>query len=373
MPADVAARLPLPTLLSQALIAFTIELDNEFEHRMPHSTTRHGSSLVRPSEPWLASMAMWSTCMRFVREKGTTVRELRSLARTGTNLDGMRRWGYIVIEPGPGGKPSKQPRPDSVLRPTAKGRMAQEVWRPLFTAIELRWEERFGKREIDRLRESLRALTRKIDFELPDCLPILGYGLFSKDRDTERRATSARDPSVESLALPALLSRALLAFAIEFERESDLSLAICANVMRVLDDNGVKVRDLPLSSGVSKEAISMATGYLQKRGFILIEPDPSSSRTKLIRLTPKGIVAQNAYRELLRVIETRWHMQFGKDEIGNLREALEPLVGAPSGQRSPLFQGIKPYPDGWRASVRTPETLPHYPMVLHRGGYPDGS
>jgi hypothetical protein len=34
---------------------------------------------------------------------------------------------------------------------------------------------------------------------------------------------------------------------------------------------------------------------------------------------------------------------------------------------------MQPYPDGWRASVRAPATLPQYPMVLHRGGYPDGS
>jgi hypothetical protein len=32
-----------------------------------------------------------------------------------------------------------------------------------------------------------------------------------------------------------------------------------------------------------------------------------------------------------------------------------------------------PYPENWRDSVRPPITLPHYPMVLHRGGYPDGS
>jgi hypothetical protein len=38
-----------------------------------------------------------------------------------------------------------------------------------------------------------------------------------------------------------------------------------------------------------------------------------------------------------------------------------------------LFQGLEPYPDNWRASVRAPRTLPYYPMVLHRGGYPDGS
>lgn len=28
---------------------------------------------------------------------------------------------------------------------------------------------------------------------------------------------------------------------------------------------------------------------------------------------------------------------------------------------------------GWRASVRKPDTLPRYPIVLHRGGFPDGS
>jgi hypothetical protein len=38
-----------------------------------------------------------------------------------------------------------------------------------------------------------------------------------------------------------------------------------------------------------------------------------------------------------------------------------------------LFRGLGPYADGWRASVHKPDTLPHYPMVLHRGGFPDGS
>jgi len=37
------------------------------------------------------------------------------------------------------------------------------------------------------------------------------------------------------------------------------------------------------------------------------------------------------------------------------------------------MRGLEPYPDGWRAEVRRPEALPHYPMVLHRVGYPDGS
>ncbi|MGH3415586.1 MAG: hypothetical protein ACRDVE_06865 [Actinocrinis sp.] len=57
---------------------------------------------------------------------------------------------------------------------------------------------------------------------------------------------------------------------------------------------------------------------------------------------------------------------------GTLRQSLERLVG--DGTRdAPLWEGVAPYPDGWRASVRAPTTLPHFPMVLHRGGYPDGS
>src|SRR5262249_21409068 len=36
--------LPLSALLSQALVAYTIEFDNEAEHRLPHRTTSHGAS-----------------------------------------------------------------------------------------------------------------------------------------------------------------------------------------------------------------------------------------------------------------------------------------------------------------------------------------
>jgi hypothetical protein len=62
----VAAGLPLPTLLSQALVAFTIEFDNESEHQMQHQTTTSGSR----RDPWLASLAMWSNFMQFVAQDG---------------------------------------------------------------------------------------------------------------------------------------------------------------------------------------------------------------------------------------------------------------------------------------------------------------
>ena len=86
----MAEQLPLPALLSQALVAFTIEFDNEFEHRMPHTTTDHGATGPHGG-PWLVSMAMWFNCMQFIGEEPMPVAELLRRARTGTNLDGMRR------------------------------------------------------------------------------------------------------------------------------------------------------------------------------------------------------------------------------------------------------------------------------------------
>jgi len=354
--------LALPTLLSQTLVAFTIELDNEFEHRMPHRTTSHRSGYG----PWLVSMAMYLNCMQFVSDQGITLSELENLARTPTNLNGMRRWGYVLVEPPPSGSRSRQPGRDWIIRTTTKGKMACEVWRPLFGVIEERWNKRFGSEQMEGLRESLLAVVRELDVELPDCLPILGYGLFSRGPMSERGQAKAGHADSD-LALPMLLSKVLLAFAMEFESESEVSLAICANILRVLDEKGIRIRDLPQLSGVSKEAISMAMGVLEKKGLAIVEADPMGSRGKVARLTADGVEAEDRYRRSIVRIEEGWRERFGEDKIRKLREALEPLSG------EALFGGLEPYPEGWRASVRRPEVLPHYPMVLHRGGYPDGS
>jgi DNA-binding MarR family transcriptional regulator len=275
----------------------------------------------------------------------------------------MTRWRYIVIEPDPADTRPKPPVSDWVIRPTRWGRMAQRVWEPLAGVIEQRWIERFGVDYINQLRESLGALTSQFTLDLPDCLPILGYGLFSRVTSRERQGPISN----ENLPLPALLARCLLAFALVFERKSDLSLAITVNVVRVLADKPMRIRDLPEQSGVSKESISMALGVLEKGGFTVVEPDPAGGRSKIVRLTSKGLDAWETKRQLLSSIEDHWRERFGADTIHKLRTALEQL------SVELLWRGMEPYPDGWRASVRKPTTMPHYPMVLHRGGFPDGS
>jgi hypothetical protein len=51
-----ARELPVSTLVSFGWTAFTIEVDNAFEARMPHRTAIGG----RKIDPWLASYAMCS-------------------------------------------------------------------------------------------------------------------------------------------------------------------------------------------------------------------------------------------------------------------------------------------------------------------------
>ena len=83
---------PLSTPLSQVLVAFTIELDNEFERRFAEAAVgrRFGISLV-----------MWSNFLRFVGD-GITVGELPIVgglpkARMLSTLGGMERWRYVYV------------------------------------------------------------------------------------------------------------------------------------------------------------------------------------------------------------------------------------------------------------------------------------
>ena len=365
---------PLTAALSQALVAYTIEFDNEAERQIRHRTSRHGST---PGGVWLVSMAMWLNCMRYVSADPITVGELARLARCRTNLDGMRRWGYVTLRPDPADTRAKPPADSLFIAATQRGLRAQAVWQPLTDVIDARWRDRFGSAAMSRLTRALADLASQLGDWLPDCLPILGYGLWSRgdvpgDEMSPRRDTGPQAGQQTELPLPWLLARVLLALAIEFERESAVSLAVAANLLRVLDERGVRVADLPALSGVSKEAHAMATGFCAKQGLIVVAPDSGGGRFKVARLTESGLQARDDYADRLASVTARWRERFGAGAVDEVFAALEPVSGA-SGPQSLLFSGLRPDPGGWRAAVRPPSTLPHYPMVLHRGGYPDGS
>jgi hypothetical protein len=132
--------LPLPTLLSRLLIAFTTEFDNEAEHRLAHRTTL-GAAGGTGRGPWLVSQAMWANFMQFVGAEGVPLHEVDDLARI-TNLAGLQRWGYVTVGPDAADGRPAPPRRDWVVRPTRAGRRAQGVWEPLAGTVRVRRDRR---------------------------------------------------------------------------------------------------------------------------------------------------------------------------------------------------------------------------------------
>src|SRR5688572_2467140 len=356
---------PLSTPLSQLLVALTIEFDNELDHRLTEADVGHRLPI---------SMVMWSNFLRFVGD-GITVGELPAAtgipkSRTLSTLGGLERWRYVFVSPSPTGKPptakrdgwgsARALRSEWFVRPTpAAGRSTQKIAPPLSGEMEKRWERRFGAAQVTELRKALGAVVDGLDVELPEYLPIVGSanGMRAEIERRERASTPTH--------LSALLSQALLAYTLDFERTWELSLPLSANFVRVLGDDGLDVRELPAIAGVSPEATSMAVKFLAKTGHVTVE-------AKLVRLTAKGLEAQAAAPGLHADAEAAWTTR-------RLRKALTTFLSHPK-----LAEGLEPYPDGWRARKKYVEQtnaviadptgrLPHYPMVLHRGGWPDGN
>lgn len=283
--ARVSAVIPLPTMLSHTLVAWTVEVDNAFEQRMPHCTTASRRRGEAVQGPWLVSFPMYVHCMRHLTAEGVRRGELEDRARVLGPVLGLERWGYVTLAPAPRqGKRKADPRA-TIVSPTRAGRKAQRLWAALPDEVEARWNARYGPASLRRLRKSLIAAAANLDSELPDFLPVIHFkaGLLNLLPSDERVTALHRTPrsvhpetTPDPTALPlyTLLSRVLLAFAIGYEHEAELSLALGANVVRVLDDVGVEVAELPRLAGVSKEAIANNLVALGKRGYVVVEKSP---------------------------------------------------------------------------------------------------
>jgi hypothetical protein len=169
----------LSALLSQILVAFTVELDNEFERRMGEAGY-FGARL---------SLVVWANLMRFAGEGAVSVRDLAAQALAPGNrmkfeLGCLERWGFVVLRPDSGSEhragwgSGRGIRAEWMVRLTPKGLTASRIWPPLFGEIEQRWERRFGQSEIGRLRRTLQGVAEtpassaaKRVFLCPRCFP----------------------------------------------------------------------------------------------------------------------------------------------------------------------------------------------------------
>jgi hypothetical protein len=168
----------------------------------------------------------------------------------------------------------------------------------------------------------------------------------------------------------------LLGYTLDVERDAQLSLPLAENVVRTLDETGVDVRELPLAAAISPEAVRMSLTYLTRHGY--------AEGTKVVRRTEAGRAAADVTRATQAGVERVWEERLGRASLDRLRAAMQAILDQREGEHSRLALGLEPHQGGWRASGRylpytqamlaNPATgLPRHPMVLHRGGWPDGS
>lgn len=339
---------PLTTLLSWVWIAHTIEIDNTVEAVGSEQFGRR----------FRISLPMWTNGLRCIEPDGIAVDELQTRARAACNLGGLERWGWISIgdagaERRVGYGSHRGIKGDTILRPTRAGVYAQELWPRVVADVEQRWRDRFGGAVIDALRDALLASAVPMPWSPPEVHASDGFYTHVLDGD----GVDDKRP------LAALLGQVLTGQTLDHERQAVISLPLGAVVARVIDGDDVRIRDLPALSGVSKECIAMATGFLRRQGLADITPE------RTISLTPAGLAALADYQH-----------RAARPEPAELRKTLLTIIEQPDALSAALvppdgcWRGERPYLRQTKRLLADPiGALPWHPMVLHRGGWPDGS
>jgi DNA-binding MarR family transcriptional regulator len=313
-------------------------------------------------------------------KRGRPVREVQALACVSENaiksrLHHLEWWAYLAFTPDP-----KDPRPkpryvDQLVQLTANGERAYKAWAPIGDEIEKRWVKRFGKSKLDPLVRALRRVAAAEAIDLPDFMPVVDYGDGMRAALVTPPEPPERSPLIK-LDLSALLSRSLLALTLEFERNSsDVSLTAAANVLRVVDDAGTSLKELPSRAGVVKEGQNALVNFMKKKGYVTVGTD----KAKTVKLTTKGKKARDAYQGAIADIEARWEKSVGRQTLVVIRKGLDTILGDPK-----FVEALEPSPGSWRLDKRYAplteaqlahprQALPHHPMITHRGGFPDGA
>ena len=268
-----------------------------------------------------------------------------------------------------------------VIRLTREGLRAQADWAPLPLEIEHRWRARFGARLVDEVRGCTRSLLATDTAPLPLHLPVVGGDGMRVDADAVGRLRRRVHEDDQDLA--ALLSGVTVRFAMDLESGTKLS-APMVTFLTPLRGQGCLVKDLPVRTGVAPEALGSALSFLSLRDLAVVAPDPQSQRLRRARLTDRGERAERRCRHLLGQVERDWRQKYGSTLIDRLRDALGLLLDHETGGHSTMAACLSAPPGGWRsrapyarrleAMISDPRRgLPRYPVVTHRGGFPDGS
>ena len=143
-------------------------------------------------------------------------------------------------------------------------------------------------------------------------------------------------------ATPPMLIGALLRIPFETVRDRMLAglhergytdlIAAHLDVFQYPGPENQRPIELATQTRMSKQALNYLLGQLEQLGYLTRETDEGDQRSKRIRLTPRGLAAVKAIREVVQDVEAEWAEQLGPRKFAQLRDLLAQLnaIAAPA-------------------------------------------
>ena len=195
-----------------------------------------------------------------------------------------------------------------VVRLMASGADIAARWKPLQTAADDEWRTKAG----GGLRACLEEVVSRLPLEHPHYPASYGpadASITGGNGADWRPVPRTPGDTVSFLPLSALLSQAIVAFAMEYEKRSRCPFSLAAGVILRVTPEGRPVLGLRHSIGISA---------LARHGFVRLCGE-------MISLTPAGSAVFATHDERVRAVEAEWEHAFGSGPVAALRHALEAI------------------------------------------------
>lgn len=103
-------------------------------------------------------------------------------------------------------------------------------------------------------------------------------------------------------------------------------------VFQHLPPEGARATDLAEQAQLTKQYMGTLIDYLEDRGYVVREPDPTDRRASLVKWTERGQVVAALARASLGRLEAEWAARLGGDRLEQLRTLLRDLTAIVEGR-----------------------------------------
>ena len=99
-----------------------------------------------------------------------------------------------------------------------------------------------------------------------------------------------------------------------------------ASALLLIDRSGVRLSDLALRAGISKQAMMEMVDALEQGGSVRRKSDPADARAKVVRLTARGSRQRAEARRAVTTVEGRLRRRLGERRYEQLEQTLSDMA-----------------------------------------------